>query len=331
VKNNHHILIVDDEISNIDIILNHLKKTNYRASVAHNGVEALMMLSRYSDLDLILLDRMMPVMDGMAFLERIKQDSEYSYIPVIMQTAASSAKQVDEGVKAGVYYYLKKPYTGSKLLAIINAALNDREVMIFCEQLKKMDHPIKRGIQKIARCDFTFRTLVEARNVAISAASFCPDSRNILQGIYELATNAIEHGNLDIGYLKKAALSKENKLMAEIERRLVMPEYKDKFATLSLEKTNNQLVVTIEDQGAGFDWREYSYLDEERAHDITGRGIYMALKGFNNNIEFSKNGRKVTCTWNLMNKKGNKGSVIDWHNAAMAQSANEKNERESFV
>src|SRR5665648_793350 len=82
------------------------------------------MLADHPDVDAIVLDRMMPRMDGMKVLSKLKSDSRLREIPVIMQTAAASSDQIVEGIRAGAYYYLTKPYEDIILLGIISAAID---------------------------------------------------------------------------------------------------------------------------------------------------------------------------------------------------------------
>ncbi len=119
------ILAVDDEEFNLDIIKRHLVKAGYEAILAGDGLTALEKLEENPDTGAIVLDRMMPGMDGMEFLSRIKTNAQYQDIPVIMQTAAAGSEQVLQGIQAGVYYYLTKPYDDVLLLAILEAALRD--------------------------------------------------------------------------------------------------------------------------------------------------------------------------------------------------------------
>ena len=67
----------------------------------------------------------MPNMDGMELLGAIKAEARFRDIPVVMQTAASEPEEVLEGIKAGVYYYLTKPYEQEMLLGIVGSALRD--------------------------------------------------------------------------------------------------------------------------------------------------------------------------------------------------------------
>ena len=115
----HHLLIVDDEPLNLEILSEYFDGQGYRLSMAENGEVAWAMLKQHPDVDLVLLDRMMPCIDGVELLKRIKADPELKPIPVIMQTAASAPEQVREGLLAGALYYLTKPYERDSLLSIV--------------------------------------------------------------------------------------------------------------------------------------------------------------------------------------------------------------------
>ena len=100
-------------------------RAGYEVVLAEDGLAALERLEENPDTAAIVLDRMMPEMDGMEFLSRIKANPKFQDIPVIMQTAAAGSEQVLQGIQAGVYYYLTKPYDDVLLLAILEAALRD--------------------------------------------------------------------------------------------------------------------------------------------------------------------------------------------------------------
>ena len=90
-----HILIVDDEPFNIEILTEHLEQKGYSVEPAYDGVEAWELLQRDDvSYDAILLDRMMPRMNGMELLAKIKQMDRFKMLPVILQTAMGSPEAV---------------------------------------------------------------------------------------------------------------------------------------------------------------------------------------------------------------------------------------------
>ena len=119
------ILSVDDDPLNRDILTEYLTDGGYEVIEADDGDTALKLLNDVEGIDAIVLDRMMPRLNGMEVLKAVKADARFSEIPVIMQSAASARDQILQGIKAGVYYYLTKPYEDQMLLAIVGAALRD--------------------------------------------------------------------------------------------------------------------------------------------------------------------------------------------------------------
>ena len=120
------ILVVDDEPMNLEIIGDVLDDPSFVVSNAANGEIAWQAMQVGETLpQLLVLDRMMPVLDGIELLKRIKAEPRFADIPVIMQSAASSSSDIAEGVAAGAWYYLPKPYAPRDLLAIVRAALEE--------------------------------------------------------------------------------------------------------------------------------------------------------------------------------------------------------------
>ncbi len=115
------ILIVDD---NPKYLQEALPMYGYDVIVANDGVEALNILSKdYASINLILLDVMMPNMDGWDTLKAIRNNKNTKYIPVIMITAVSEEHKIVSGLKIGADDYIVKPFVLPNLLARIEAIL----------------------------------------------------------------------------------------------------------------------------------------------------------------------------------------------------------------
>lgn len=104
----HKILVVDDNENNIDVIVEALKR-EYMISVALNGRDALELVESHLP-DLILLDVMMPGMDGYQVCRRLKADSRFRDIPVIFLTALADEKDEAKGLDIGAVDYITKPF-----------------------------------------------------------------------------------------------------------------------------------------------------------------------------------------------------------------------------
>ena len=287
------ILSVDDDPLNRDILAEYLTDGGYDVIEADDGDTALQILRGDQEIDAIVLDRMMPRLSGMDVLKAVKADARYADIPVIMQSAASARDQILQGIRAGVYYYLTKPYEDQMLLAIVGAALQDAATK---KKLREEVSQQKRVMGLMEQSRFRFRTLEEARNLAFLIANCFPEPGATVYGLNEMLINAVEHGNLGITYAEKTQLVLEGRLHDEIERRLALPGNQSKWAYLSFEACEDALHVLIKDQGAGFDWRGYLDISPDRATHPHGRGIATSKMMSFSSIEYRGCGNEVLCT-----------------------------------
>jgi len=140
-KMKHRILLVDDEKDIIDLLKYNLEKEReFIIEVAYDGKEALKKVESFNP-DLILLDIMMPEMNGLEVCRLLKLDAETSHIPVIFLTAKEN--EIDEilGLELGADDYIQKPISPRKVLARINAVLRRKHIKE--EENKKTDVYIK--------------------------------------------------------------------------------------------------------------------------------------------------------------------------------------------
>lgn len=286
-----HLLIVDDEPFNLEIIAEYLEETGYRLTLASGGDLAWEMLSNpQNQFDLVLLDRMMPGKDGMEVLRLIKADERLKQTPVIMQTAASSPEQVAEGLKAGAYYYLTKPFEPDTLLAIVRSAVSDLRAR---EELRNVVVEYCTALRLANTADFSIRTLEEARLLSafVAQAAAVPETASL--GLAELLVNGVEHGNLGISFKEKSRLRENDCWEQEIERRLALPENLDKRVRLTMERGEDGWIVTITDEGSGFEWQSFLEFDPERAFAPNGRGIALSRQLAFSSMEYLGNGNAV--------------------------------------
>src|SRR5262245_42180671 len=116
---NERILVVDDTPANIQTVSAILKASGYQLSVATSGHQALDVL-RHVRPDLILLDVMMPELDGFDTCRRIKSDDTWRDIPVIFLTAKTETADIVKGFEIGAVDYVAKPFNAHELLARVN-------------------------------------------------------------------------------------------------------------------------------------------------------------------------------------------------------------------
>lgn len=115
-------MVVDDEQDLLDLIEYNLKKEGFSVLKAENGLEALE-TAREQNPDLVLLDIMMPKMDGLEVCEKMRSDAELRHIPIIFLTARGDEKTEVEGLDLGADDYVTKPISTTKLISRIKAVL----------------------------------------------------------------------------------------------------------------------------------------------------------------------------------------------------------------
>jgi DNA-binding response OmpR family regulator len=116
------ILVVDDDENVLSLERTILEQKGFHVTTAAGGAEALKVLAG-QPFDLVLLDVMMPEIDGFTVCRRIKEDSRTKTIPVIFLTAKGGGEALAEGFDSGAVMYINKPFTANKLLTIVNTML----------------------------------------------------------------------------------------------------------------------------------------------------------------------------------------------------------------
>jgi len=286
--------VVDDHALDRKLLTIHLQPEGYDVETAEDGLEAWGKLQaepqRY---DVVLLDRTMPRMDGMQLLGRMKDDEELRMVPVILQTALAHRDQILEGIRAGAYYYLTKPYDVDMLLSVVRTAIADYQ------GYRDLQTRVKKELDSLRLMQnglFAFQTVEQARDLGAMLANTCPDPSATVIGLTELLINAVEHGNLGITYEDKSKLYASGGWSDEVRRRLKLPENSGKYAEVAFEREDQAIRFVIRDQGTGFDWRSYLQVDPQRAFDTHGRGIAMANRLSFSHIEYRGRGNEVIGT-----------------------------------
>jgi len=293
----HTLLVVDDKPMNREILKGILEPEGYTIVTAMDGVEAWSLLENEGQkFQAVLLDRMMPNMDGMAVLANMKADPALKNIPVIMITAAIEPHEILAGIEAGAYYYLGKPFKPNVLMPIVRSAVKERAMSRVLQEEVQQNARRWKYLQSGA---FRFRAFAEAQDMAKFLADTCPHPEKVVMGLLELLINAVEHGNLQLTYEEKTHLEQCNELDEELARRLSLPQYANKFVEVLFVRQPEAIQMTIIDQGQGFEWEKYLNFDPLRVFDSHGRGIAMAQKFSFDSIEYRGAGNEVVCIVSL--------------------------------
>jgi CheY-like chemotaxis protein len=113
------VLVIDDDIRNIFALTSVLESHAARVLYAENGRTGIVTLARNPDVDVVLLDIMMPELDGYETLRRIRKESRYRALPVIAITAKALKEDREKCIQAGAFDYLPKPIEPDKLVELI--------------------------------------------------------------------------------------------------------------------------------------------------------------------------------------------------------------------
>ena len=285
------VLVVEDNVFDQQLLREYLSERGYQADFACDGEEALPMLEsdplRY---DVVLLDRIMPRMNGLELLAHIKENPRLRTIPVILQTAAALREEMVAGIRAGAYYYLTKPYDVEMLLTVVDTAVRD------FTDYRHLKERIERGLRcltLIREASFSIQTVDEARDLGMVLANACPDPMSTVIGLTEILVNAVEHGNLGITYEEKSQLNAAGQWESEVTRRLSLPENATKRVEVQMTRENGTVRFTIRDEGRGFDWQRFIEIDPQRAFDNHGRGIVIARTLSFDSLEYRGCGNEV--------------------------------------
>jgi CheY-like chemotaxis protein len=120
------VLLADDDVRNVFAINSVLESRGMQVIHAENGKEAIGLLEKTPSIDLVLMDTMMPEMDGLTAIHEIRSRPEYQDLPIISLTAKAMKGDRDKAIEAGASDYVAKPVDPDRLLAIMHAWLKKR-------------------------------------------------------------------------------------------------------------------------------------------------------------------------------------------------------------
>lgn len=170
-----NILVIDDNVLNIEAITRRLERDGFYTFKAESGTQAFRILDNFT-VDLILLDVMMPEMDGYEVLESLKRSEKWRHIPVVMVSALEQQDSVVRCIESGADDYLTKPVNSTLLRARVNNSLNkkrlyDREKQ-YRNELELYNKQLKQKVEQ------QIREITSAQMAMIFATSKLAESRD---------------------------------------------------------------------------------------------------------------------------------------------------------
>lgn len=158
------ILVVDDQPDNVFILQDRLENEGYEVVTAYDGPSGIEKTLSENP-DLVLLDVMMPGMSGFEACKLITENEATKDIPVILITALTSVEDIKEGLNAGAFDYIKKPFNKTELLARIKSALRFRETNLIYLEIEK----IKTYAATIVTANHEIKQPLTLINLSVSA------------------------------------------------------------------------------------------------------------------------------------------------------------------
>ncbi len=240
--------------------------------------------------DAVIMPREAPGIDGLDVLNKIRSHPVLKFVPVVLESPDQDDRALMEGLRAGAHYYLRSLLDRDLLLTVAHTAVGDH--LNYREMQRTIEHCEGR-LTVMQAGHFQFRTLDEAQLLGKLLASAYPDADVVVVGLTELLVNAVEHGNLEIGYALKSRLLEEGTWREEIERRLATVPYRDRRVDVTFQRQPGEIRLSIRDQGPGFDWQSYLEIRPERVLDTHGRGIAIARQVSFDEVEYRDDGNEV--------------------------------------
>jgi adenylate cyclase len=173
------VLVVDDNEGNRDLLTRRLSRAGYESiRTACNGREALEMM-RQHDFDLVLLDVMMPEIDGIGVLREMKQDAQLRDIPVVMISAVDDPTSVTECIELGAEDYLPKPFVQTVLQARIRGSIERKHLR---DQEKRRTGELEQALLEVSKARQVSEDLL--RNILPSSVADELQEKNAVEPMY---------------------------------------------------------------------------------------------------------------------------------------------------
>jgi DNA-binding response OmpR family regulator len=292
------ILIVDDDKYITLLLYNFLEDEGFICDTAEDGLEAFEKVSKGNNYDLVLLDFVMPRMNGLEFLAAVKDINPK--LPIMMISGYRTRENTLEALRLGAIGFIKKPFSLKDVLTnlklVFHTSKSKKELGPIIPYLKKgsMEFVFKTGEIEPDKISLYLSThlgemgFIEGRRISTVALAF-----------NEVLINAIEHGNLElpVNYFVESLGSEDKETVVDLKNeRLRDPQYANKDIIIKYQFHNDEILVTVIDEGPGFDASsvvDFLMDDDKSKTEGFGRGL-MLLKHAVDEIRFNEKGNEVT-------------------------------------
>jgi DNA-binding response OmpR family regulator len=228
------------------------------------------------------------------FAEALAYQSSHTGLPVLTLAAGSRVEDIQLALEAGLSKLVTAPCQLGDLKTALDALAKRRRVsreagdgLGFSDCMALME-----------TCKFRFRTPEDVEQLVPLIARIFPNPERAAPGIFELMRNAIEHGNLEIGFDRKAAWVAAGIYQQELRKRLDMMPYAGRWAEVSINRRTDGVMIVIMDQGCGFCWQDLIANEGAAAQDVAAEpechGLAKAKRECFDALRFNQFGNQVT-------------------------------------
>ena len=227
-----------------------------------------------ADVDVMLVRAPLAAAEIVQLLESLRDAPRQVPVWTIVLSRHQSLADRQRLIQAGARHLLSMPVDDATLSRVVRAALMD---LATSRAIQNYVASHKSAVGRMLSAVFEIRTMDEAQKLSTMLATNCPVPEKVAIGIWELLSNAIEHGNLEIDYDEKAKLLETGRFEGELTRRLRQPPYADRVARVEFRRATKSIRLRVIDEGPGFDFRRFVEADLPMDRP-NGRGICIARK-----------------------------------------------------
>ncbi len=289
------VLIVDDTPANIEVLKEILEEQGFNIAVAKNGKQALLYAPKFEP-DIILLDIMMPEMDGFETCERLKADDYTKDIPIIFLTAKVETEDVTKGLGLGAVDYVLKPFNHEEVLSRIKTHICLRQSVLKNEQLiKELKDTIlllnEEQRENVAKSEFLSRMSHELRtpmHAILGFSQLLQQSKNVKADDRDLDS---------VAQILKAG----NHLLSLIDNVLdfsqVKTEIQNNYKQISTYEITKDVISSQRSLADKFKIKVVNNIQSEDNLDVKGdpKLLFQILDSFlSNGIQYNKENGSVT-------------------------------------
>ncbi|HXW29128.1 MAG TPA: ATP-binding protein [Xanthobacteraceae bacterium] len=225
-----------------------------------------------ADVDVMLVRAPLKPAEIVQLLESLRDTPRSAPVWTIVLSRHQSSADRQRLIHAGARHLLTMPVEDATLSRVVRAALVD---LATSKAIQDYVASHTSAVGRMLSAVFEIRTLDEAQKLSTMLATNCPVPEKVAVGIWELLSNAIEHGNLEIDYEEKAKLLETGRFEGELARRLRQAPYADRVARVEFRRATKSIRLRVTDAGPGFDFRRFVEADMPMDRP-NGRGICIA-------------------------------------------------------